>query len=310
MTVPSRLAWLLRTVCAVQVAAIVLVVAWRWPDAPLQAIAAGLGIALIAPVVLGIEFVLLAIVARSDATVPRATSRQLLSAWASETANLLRVFYWRLPFRWRTPVDFLAPMCAGRTGVVLVHGFVCNRGFWAPWMRQLRILGRAHVAVNLEPVFVSIDAYTDAIDAAVRRVAETTGCPPVLVCHSMGGLAARAWLRAAGTNTRVAHVVTIGSPHHGTWLGRFSSMPNGKQMRQASPWLTALQDFEESHPLPAWTCWYSNCDNIVFPASTATLPNARNRLLPGVPHVAMAFDPLLMAETLRILEAPTAQARW
>lgn len=305
---PSRLAWLLRTVCAVQLLAIVAWVGWRWQAAPLQAIAGAAVIAGIAPIVLAIEFILLAIVRRGD-PVPRASAAQLVRAWAGEVASLARVFYWRLPFRWRAVPDHLDASCAGRRGLVLVHGFVCNRGFWTPWMQQLRERQRAFVAVNLEPVFGSIDAYAPLIDQAVRQVTQCTGQPPILVCHSMGGLAARAWLRAARDPGRVAHVVTIGSPHHGTWLGRFSSMPNGRQMRQHSAWLAELQRFEASQPLPPWTCWYGNCDNIVFPPSTAMLPSARNHFLPGIAHVAMAFHPRLMGESMRLLEALAAPVR-
>ena len=35
--------------------------------------------------------------------------------------------------------------------VVLVHGYVCNRGFWAPWMARLRAQGHCVIAPNLEP---------------------------------------------------------------------------------------------------------------------------------------------------------------
>ncbi|RYF44710.1 MAG: alpha/beta fold hydrolase, partial [Comamonadaceae bacterium] len=146
-----------------------------------------------------------------------------------------------------------------------------------------------------------IDAYVATIEQAVRRVETLTGRPPVLVCHSMGGLAARAWWRAHGVDGRVARIITIGSPHHGTWLARFSRMPNGRQMRQRNAWLAALELSETRRPLPPCTCWYSNCDNIVFPARTASLPHADNRLLPGVAHVALAFHPAVIADTMRHL---------
>lgn len=304
----SRLAWLLRAVCAAQALAIVGWIAWRWSASPVQALAGAALIAVIAPCVLAIEFLLLFWVRRGDPT-PRATLGELLRAWAGETASLARVFYGRLPFGARTISDHLDPSCVGRTGVVLIHGFVANRGLWNPWMQHMRQQRRACVAVNLEPVFGSIDDYTPIIEAAVTQVAQLTGRPPVLVCHSMGGLAARAWLRTAHEPRRIAHLVTIGSPHRGTWLGRFSSTPNGRQMRQQSAWLADLERFEAGQPLPPCTCWYSNCDNIVMPPSTATLPAARNRLLRGVAHVAMAFDPSVVDPTFRLLEAPSPGAR-
>jgi pimeloyl-ACP methyl ester carboxylesterase len=243
---------------------------------------------------LALEFVLLKIVG-GDSSTPAPTWSEVIRAWWAETWTTPRVFYWRQPFRWRAQPDLLEGN-AGKRGVVLVHGFVCNRGFWNPWMRELRAAGHPFVAVNLEPVFGSIDDYTGVLDDAVRRATAAGAMPPVIVCHSMGGLAVRAWLRT--TNQPVRHVVTIGSPHRGTWLGRFSHTANGRQMRLEGEWVTALASTERAVP---FTCWYSNCDNIVFPASTATLPAADNRLVRGAAHVELAFRPEVMRPTLRMI---------
>ena len=51
-----------------------------------------------------------------------------------------------------------------------------------------------------------------------------------------------------------------------------------------------------------FTCYYSACDNIVFPASTAVLPGARHVLLEAVAHVDMAFLPALMDAVLALPE--------
>jgi triacylglycerol esterase/lipase EstA (alpha/beta hydrolase family) len=124
----------------------------------------------------------------------------------------------------------------------------------------------------------------------------------MLVCHSMGGLAARAWLCAKSGSGRVHRVVTIGTPHQGTWLGRFSRLSNGRQMRLESEWLRCLYA-AHPHDVP-FTCWYSNCDNVVFPASTATLPGADNRLVRGMAHVHLAFQPEVIRGTLELLDEP------
>ena len=144
----------------------------------------------------------------------------------------------------------------------------------------------------------SIDAYASTVDDAVRRVTQATGLPPVIVAHSMGGLATRAWLRAFSADARVHRVITLGTPHGGTWLGRWSQATNGRQMQQASPWLQQLQLDEPLTRARLFTCWYSNCDNIVFPARTAALPGARQRFVAGVAHVEMACDEQVMAECL------------
>lgn len=299
---PSRssLARLLQAACLSQFALALAWLLWRWPASPAQALAGAIVILGVAPAVLAIELAIATRVNLRD-PAPAPGVLQLARAWLSETSHLFRTFYGRQPFRWRAIPDHLDPSCAGRTGVVLVHGFMCNRGFWNGWMRELYLSGHPFVAVNLEPVFASIDDYAQSIEAAVVHVTRLTGRPPVLIAHSMGGLAARAWLRANAGPGRIAHMVTIGSPHHGTWLARFSRRPNGRQMRRHSEWLAALAAHEARHGLPPTTCWYSNCDNVVFPVSTATLPQADNRFVPGRPHVALAFHPDVRSACLELV---------
>jgi triacylglycerol esterase/lipase EstA (alpha/beta hydrolase family) len=113
----------------------------------------------------------------------------------------------------------------------------------------------------------------------------------------MGGLVARAWLRKHGGTGRAAHVVTIGSPHHGTWIARFSRVVNGHQMRIGCTW---LRELGAPAPHVPFTCWYSNCDNVVFPASTATLQGADNRLIAGAGHIDLAFRDDVMAHTFAL----------
>jgi len=230
------------------------------------------------------------------------TRAQFLRAWAGEVVHAARVFGWRQPWRSHAVDDWVPH--ASRTGVVLVHGFFCNRGFWNPWMACLRAAEIPYVAVNLEPPFGSIDAYAESIDAAVRRVQEATTRPPVVVAHSMGGLAVRSWLARSDAADRVQRVFTLGTPHGGTWLARFSSTLNGRQMRIGSPWLDALSNVEATRNKNSlFVCYYSNCDNIVFPASLATLPGAESRCVEGLAHVHLAFEPPVMGEIVREIEA-------
>ena len=66
--------------------------------------------------------------------------------------------------------DSQAPMPGPGGAVVLVHGFVCNRGFWLPWLRALRDRGLAYATVNLEPVFGSNYSVLVERDGRVREV--------------------------------------------------------------------------------------------------------------------------------------------
>jgi triacylglycerol lipase len=254
-----------------------------------QLVWAGLGAWFIVSIqspVLALEFVLMHIINRTD-TAPRASFSAVLRAWWRESWTAAQVFGWRQPFRADAEPDDLSTRSHGHRAVVLVHGFVCNRAFWNPWMRRLRELGVPYVAINLEPVFCSIDRYPPLIDAAVRRAAEATGLAPLVVAHSMGGLAVRAWLQGYDADTRVSHVVTVGTPHQGTWLGRFGYALNAREMGLSGDWLGRLAARESTGRRSRFICFYSHCDNIVFPASAATLAGADNRHVPGAAHVDM-----------------------
>lgn len=265
--------------------------------------------ALAALFVLGLHAVLLvlectfAAVARGDDPSPRPTPGQWLAAWWGEVLAAPRIFYWRQPFRWHRVADHLPPDAAGRRGVLFVHGFVCNRGLWNPWLERLQARGVPFVAVNLEPVFGSIDEYAGLIEHGVQQLERATGRAPVVVAHSMGGLAVRRWYAEQADAERVAHVVTIASPHHGTWLSRFAFSRNSRQMQLQSRWLATLAAREHVARHGRFTCFYGHCDNIVFPPRTAVLEGARNVHIAGTAHVEMADRPEPWAELQRLLAA-------
>ena len=251
--------------------------------------------------VLAIEFTLLRLAHGKDDPAPQASVAQLFTAWCGETASAPLVFCWRQPFRSQRFADHLPASARGRRGLLLVHGFVCNRGLWNRWLVRLQAADVPFVAVDLEPVFGSIDDYIGIIDHAMQRLERATGLAPVLLGHSMGGLAIRRWWAERGDDARVHHAVTIGTPHHGTWLARFAMSRNARQMRQDSGWLQTLAQREPAGRATSFTCYYSHCDNIVFPPSTATLTGADNRHLAGVAHVHMVERPEPFEEVMRRL---------
>lgn len=251
--------------------------------------------------VLAFEFIAMAWVHGEDPT-PRADLLTVLSAWCIECVTTLWVFCWLQPFReWGQPDT---PGHDGQRGIVFVHGYLCNRAVWNPWLAHCSRLGIPATAINLEPVFSELSSYVAQVERAVARMERETGLAPVLVCHSMGGLVARAWLASIpAAEHRVHQVVTIGTPHRGTWLARLGRSVNANHMRPGNGWLDALASAEPPERAKLFTCFYGHADNIVFPPLCATLPGADNRHLPATPHVAMAYHPGVMTEVLRHLRA-------
>ena len=213
---------------------------------------------------------------------PAPTWAQLLRAWAGELVASELAYSWRQPWREWAEADHLP--AGAVSGVLLVHGFACNRGRWNGWMKKLRAQGVAFVAPSLEPAFGSIEAYADEIEAGVQQLKASTGRMPVLCAHSMGGLALRAWWRKHGAGHEVPRVITLGSPHAGTRMAALAQGRNAAQMRRGSAWLDQLPGFADVD------CFWTPCDQVVNPAETAILPGSRAHRLEGVGHMGLVHS--------------------
>lgn len=197
--------------------------------------------------------------------------------------------------------------------VLLVHGYGCNSGYWA-WLAPLLDAARiSHATLDLEPLTGDIDGYAARIeDAAQQLCAQAGPAQLVVVAHSMGGLAARAWMRVHGAG-RVARLITLGTPHHGTCLAAFGLGVNADQMRRmgvAGPecaWLSALAGGETPDARARITSIYSHHDNIIAPQTSSELPGARNLAFGGVGHVALGRNRRVLEAVLREIEALGAE---
>lgn len=259
-------------------------------DRPLLGVAGLAGLFLFHSLVLGVELWLMRRSMRRGSVSPP-PARDLLVAWAQETWCAPRVFCWRQPFRTHAWPDQLQG-AGGRRGILLVHGLLCNRGVWNGWYRRLSDRRIPYLGVSLEPVFGSIGEYCGQIDEAVERLIAATGMPPVIVAHSMGGLAVRAWLRRCGGGAgRIHHVVTLATPHHGTALVKVGLSPNIREMAVDSGWLRELAEHESPALARDFTCIFSRCDNVVFPPQNALLAGAGAFEIARCAHVQMVDHP-------------------
>ncbi|MBZ2207053.1 esterase/lipase family protein [Massilia soli] len=184
-----------------------------------------------------------------------------------------------------------------RLPVLLLHGYGCNSGYWAHLLPLLDAASISHACADLEPLGGDIDGYVPAVAAAIDALCADSGAPRVVIlAHSMGGLVARAYLRRHGA-ARVAHLITLGTPHHGTSLANLGLGANARQMRRArradlpeSDWLRALSGEEGEAARALVTSIYSHHDNIVAPQTSSHLPGARNIAVGGVGHVALGSN--------------------
>lgn len=286
------LAQLLRRILLVQTLAGAVVGYWLWGS-----VLAALALALLVPVAtMLLTDVLTALITRAPEPW-----RDWWRALGGEMVAGVVVFLLRQPWERRAPRYQAATGSTPRVPVVLVHGYLCNHRIWDTTAAQLRAQGHAVFAVDLEPVFASIDDYAPILESAVTSALLNSGQTQVaLVGHSMGGLAIRAWMRKHGTD-RVARVLTLGTPHVGTKLAKGSRTPNGLQMLWGSPWLTTLAAGEDDALRSLLRVAITPQDNIVYPQRPQTLPGITATVFPGIGHLQMCLDPDVNAWVLREL---------
>ena len=251
-------------------------------------------------IALGLPFAVMVFVDTWSGILSRADeplSDWFKSLWGEYWAGIV-VFIFRQPWTTQPPVLLTATGDANRIPAVLVHGYMCNHRIWDDVIPVLRAQGHAVHAVNLEPLYCSIDRYAPIVDAAVQALLAQSGHKQVaLVGHSMGGLAIRAWLRANtgnGGGERAARVLTLGTPHVGTKIGdalpQSAHTPNGIQMVWESDWLKELAVAETDATRALFRIAITPQDNIVFPQRAQILQGVEATIFPGIGHVQMCLD--------------------
>ena len=214
-----------------------------------------------------------------------------LAALASELKARVITYNWSQAFpAWAFGPD---PVGGGDgTPILLVHGFMSNRGLWMRFRQWLAVANIGPVyTVTLEPIVGSIDAMATSLQDRIEEILRVTGQEKIIVvAHSMGGLVTRAYMAEAGS-TRIALFVTLGAPHHGTRLAGMGLFECARQMEYQGPWLEMLADMEAADPtkVPTLSIYTLN-DDLVYPPESGVLEWAENVPVSAVGHVGLMFS--------------------
>ncbi|WP_420225983.1 esterase/lipase family protein [Pigmentiphaga litoralis] len=217
-----------------------------------------------------------------------AVPRGFLRAWPGEVVISLRNMYLDIPWRggWRAVVP-----ARSRGAILLVHGYGCNRGVWRGFFGWLGSLGYTVDAIDLSPPQASIDDFGKQVLAGARDLCHRASVDDVIIiAHSMGGLAARAALRH-DPHAPIRHVITIATPHRGTYHARMGRGICATEMVPDGPWLTQLNAALPVHHPGLFSCVASRHDNIVSPLDQALLPGAHTFVCERVGHMRLMYHP-------------------
>jgi triacylglycerol lipase len=215
-----------------------------------------------------------------------------VKAWLRESIDCIVVFSFTQVFLANKPYPLASPAAnnSNKIPVLLLHGLFCNRGLWHGYAKILTNEGHTVTGITMEPAFGSIDAYPAQIEQAIQSLLKKTGSKKVaLIGHSMGGLAARNYCRQYG-DQHIEKIITLGTPHLGTWISRFGHGVNVKQMAIESEWLLQLAKTESAALGKKMTVILTDQDNIVFPQLVQTIPGANTIRVTGMGHISMVFD--------------------
>ena len=181
---------------------------------------------------------------------------------------------------------------AAGTPILLVHGMVDNHSIFTLLRLGLRRRGFGRVTtMNYSPFTADVRVAAARLAEEVEALVAETGCERIhVVGHSMGGLIARYYVTRLGGDERVHTLVTLGTPHQGTYTAYGWNNQLTKQLRPGSGLMRELDQ-----PVPncrtRFVAYWSDLDQMIFPQRFAALEHpdlaARNLDLHGVGHMSL-----------------------
>ncbi len=186
----------------------------------------------------------------------------------------------------------------GYRPVVFAHGLGGRPGNFALMRAYFASRGRRRTYSVAFGPSTSIEVLALELQDAIRAIIEVNNLPPGtkvdLVAHSMGGVVARLALDDAETAARVANLVTLGTPHRGTYLARFASTHLTHSLRPGS---TVLARLCEGAPgklregMPHLVSMWSRGDLFMLPPENALVDGAENIEMPSFTHYSFLLTP-------------------
>lgn len=175
--------------------------------------------------------------------------------------------------------------------VVLVHGILGQEIlYWNVMQRRLRKSGfRYHDCVlpygMLGDMRIAAGILKEKVDACLRH----DGTDKVdLLCHSAGGLVARYYLMHLGGAKYVRKIITLGTPHQGTYVSYAIGIPHLLPIaRQARPGSFFLEEINGPGAIPRdvelFNFW-APFDGVVIPAHNSKLTGSIGVKVPFANH--------------------------
>lgn len=189
------------------------------------------------------------------------------------------------------PLPFsTAGVAATKQPVILIQGYM-EPSWYFMWgvKRHLQKTGHPAYGINLAPNIGDADKAARKLAQYAEKIHHLHNQKVTLIGHSFGGLIARHYLQHLGGVKTTDRLVTIATPHLGTYVAYLGPGQGGVQMRPGSTFLDWIN--QDKVPVPV-TCIWTKTDEIVVPPRNSILPGATVKdPVPWVGHLLILFHP-------------------
>lgn len=201
----------------------------------------------------------------------------------------------------RKGVPIEAGVADGHPPMVFVHGLGGGRGDFRPMAWYLRRMGRKRSYAIAFDTSQDLPGRAAALAEFVREIVEVTGEPQVdIIAHSMGGLIARLAIVDDGLAPLVKTLITMGTPHGGTYSARLGNSVVTRELRPDSPLIRRLAEKPLPPHLHVVTFW-SRGDLVILPPESAALAGSQQIEVPHYTHYGYLIVPASWKAVLQAL---------
>jgi pimeloyl-ACP methyl ester carboxylesterase len=183
----------------------------------------------------------------------------------------------------------------GHAPILFVHGLGGHRGNFLGMQGWLRLAGRKRTYALGFASETTLHEMAGSVQKSIRDIVRQNRldrhAKVDIVAHSLGGLVARLALEHGPTRARVGTLVTLGSPHGGTYAARFGATARVKELRPGSPTLRKLERQVPWHGQPRLVCLWSRSDVLLLPPTSACIAGAENVEMTDFTHYSYLLHP-------------------
>ncbi len=188
----------------------------------------------------------------------------------------------------------------GQRPVIVVHGYAMNRASFHLLARRLAEAGYGPIYGFEYWTLGKVSSASRRLHSFIEQVCQQHQCDQIdLIGHSMGGLVARYYLTLGPGRHRgrVAHLVTVGTPHGGTVFSAFGIGRAQVELRPRTPFFERLAHA----PLPKTTkvtVIWSRADALVGTEDHAVWRGCEELVYEDLGHVSLLYSRRVAAEII------------